>query len=944
MKRLLLFQKVSTPENLPGYLLTALFFLIFSFSAKSAEIKLEAESATLTGVSVDNAASGYSGSGYAWGFDQSTDNVTFNFTAPAGDYTLSIVYYSPYGDKGYNLQVNSFSADKTFTGTNGSFGSVDAGKYQLTEGANTVKITSGWGYYGIDYIKLTPVTSAPPVIVPLVNGRAEAESAVLQGIVVSADPAGFSGTGYVTGFDEAADQVTFNFNMEKTGLYELNIGYTSPYGDKGYNVLVNAEAGSGMFPQNTGFGSVSAGKYLLTQGLNTISVTKGWGYFGIDYIQLTPSVAALPLQPSKQLTDPQATQSARSLFSYMTDLYGHKTLSGQYDDVDYVLQNTGKEPAIGGFDLMEYSPSRIENGANPAGTSERYINWAKKGEGNGILSLTWHWNAPTDLINEAPDKLWWSGFYTRATTFDLAAALADTNSVRYKLLIRDIDSIAAQLKKFQDADIPVLWRPLHEAAGEWFWWGAKGPEPLKKLWRIMYDRFTNYHQLHNLIWVYAFTSGADMSWYPGDEYVDMVGIDIYTDPSANMSGDWADLQQKFNGKKLVSLSETGTLPVPDKIRGYGTWWSWFGVWSGDFIKKQPLDLLNKVYHDEDVITRDELPDWRMYGRPKIAITMPADKSQFTVCETPVITAEASDAEGSVAKVVFLANGNVIGTDDNTADGVKLEWKNAAAGTYTIVAKAYDNEGNTNTSAPVTLVITPDVTPPVITLASPQTVMTAQGHALKTFTLADIVKSVTDNCGPVSITRIKQVSSDEAALAAGSGNTDKDIVISADGQSVQLRAERAGSGNGRVYTIQIEAIDKSGNAALASYQVQVPKSNGKTAIADVLAYWAYGNYSAGNARPTVSKTSISDAKLFPLQVYPNPAAGNQLTIQLYAEGKQEVYFTFLNNASQAVLSFHQTLQGGNNKIQLPITKLTSGTYFLRVLKGKEQITSRIVVSK
>jgi mannan endo-1,4-beta-mannosidase len=153
----------------------------------------------------------------------------------------------------------------------------------------------------------------------------------------------------------------------------------------------------------------------------------------------------------------------------------------------------------------------------------------------------------------------------------------------------------------------VLWRPLHEASGAWFWWGARGPEPFKKLWRLMYDRMTRRHGLHNLIWVY--TSGAS-GWYPGDDVVDVASLDIYTDQSSNMSGEWEALKSEFNGKKLMALSESGTLPDPDKCRLYATWWSWFSIWSGSFIRDADRNLLKRVYLDEDVVTLDELPDWR----------------------------------------------------------------------------------------------------------------------------------------------------------------------------------------------------------------------------------------------------------------------------------------------------------------------------------------------
>ena len=331
---------------------------------------------------------------------------------------------------------------------------------------------------------------------------------------------------------------------------------------------------------------------------------------GPDSVQKSPT-SLLPIKPANQLVDGQATLSTKRLFAYLVDQYGRKVISGQQDDVDYVLEKTGKEPAIGAFDLIDYSPSRVQFGTKPVRSSEDCIKWAKKGEGRGIISLCWHWNAPTDLINQSPDKLWWSGFYTKATTFDLSAALADKQGERYQLLLRDIDAIATQLKKFQDVDVPVLWRPLHEAPGGWFWWGAKGAGPFKELWQILYDRLTNYHQLHNLIWVYTGTDTVNADWYPGDQYVDVVGLDIYADPTASLTNNWTSTQARFNGKKLVTLSETGNLPKPDTIRGLNTWWSWFAVWTGtDWIKKQPLDQLKAVYTDTDVITRDELPDWR----------------------------------------------------------------------------------------------------------------------------------------------------------------------------------------------------------------------------------------------------------------------------------------------------------------------------------------------
>jgi mannan endo-1,4-beta-mannosidase len=441
----------------------------------------------------------------------------------------------------------------------------------------------------------------------------EAEDATLQGVAVADSQSGFSGTGYVTGFYNAGDRTEFNFEAE-TGLYEISIGFATPENNKGYDLIVNGSKSTGLFPATNGqFREHRAGKYQLTDTQNTVIIGKGWGWFNIDYIKLIPATIQQPPKPPVKLSDNQANSATKSLFSFLIDLYGTKVLSGQQsmDDIKYVLAVTGKLPAVGAFDLMDYSPSRLIFGANPKGSVESWIDWAING--NSLISLSWHWNAPTDLINKSGGQEWYRGFYTRATTFDIAATLADTGSERYHLLIRDLDAIALELKKFQEKDIPFLWRPLHEASGGWFWWGAKGPEPFIALWKLMYQRYTRYHGLHNLIWVY--TNGHP-DWYPGDDVVDIVALDVYTDQSSNMSGEWENVQQEFNGRKLVALAESGTIPVPENIRTYATWWSWFSIWNGNFIRNMDQELLKAVYADDAIITLDELPDWRKHGTGK----------------------------------------------------------------------------------------------------------------------------------------------------------------------------------------------------------------------------------------------------------------------------------------------------------------------------------------
>lgn len=445
----------------------------------------------------------------------------------------------------------------------------------------------------------------------------EAEDAELLGNVhVDSTLTGFSGWGYVTGFEASGDSVRFSFEASR-GVYRLWVRVAFAPRFVAYGLRVDSVQRTGsFFKRGAGFQESSAGEIWLDHGQHTLALWVNGA--AVDYIRLEPVAYPPPTKPPARLADSLATASAQALFAFLRDVYGRYVLSGQqqnpyrsdFDAIDYVQQVTGKQPALVSFDLIDYSPSREQYGVVHHQRPEDWIAWARQ---DGIVSLMWHWNAPTDLIQDpARDCYWWYGFYTRCTTFDVAAALADTTSERYRLLLRDIDAIAVQLRKFQEADVPVLWRPLHEAAGGWFWWGAKGPEPFKQLWRLLYHRLVHHHGLHHLIWVYTHEPAA-VDWYPGDAYVDVVGRDVYAnDPQALMREDWRELEQLFGGRKLIALTESGTLPDPEIITDYGIWWSWFSIWTDNFLRGIDPERLRRAYHSERVLTREELPEWRTY--------------------------------------------------------------------------------------------------------------------------------------------------------------------------------------------------------------------------------------------------------------------------------------------------------------------------------------------
>ena len=387
---------------------------------------------------------------------------------------------------------------------------------------------------------------------------------------------------------------------------------------------MNQISGSAGFDANgSQWGADRAGVFDLTQPSNTLHVNRGWGWYNVDYFELRPFTPPTLLPVPSQLSDPQAGLNTQILMNYLVSQYGHKTLSGQqhqssenlsFPVASYLSKSGGIVPAIRGSDFIEYSPTRLQYGSNPRNESEQTIQWAK--QTGGIPTMSWHWNAPANLVNTPcggscgeNDWPWWRGFYTQGTTFNLPGALANPIGSDYQLILRDIDAIAVQLKKFQDAGVPVIWRPLHKAQGGWFWWGAHGPATFKQLWHVVHDRLTDYHGLHNLIWEFTSSAaeGNHLDWYPGDDVVDMVGLDIYSTPTDPMNGAWYDVLAHYNGRKMVALSETGTLPNADTMNKWGIEWSYFSPWNGTFVNAMSAADLQALLNHDDVITLSELP-------------------------------------------------------------------------------------------------------------------------------------------------------------------------------------------------------------------------------------------------------------------------------------------------------------------------------------------------
>ena len=412
--------------------------------------------------------------------------------------------------------------------------------------------------------------------VPEVIGIYEAEEAAGTGNVkaaVSLVKEGYSGNGYVEGFENDDDSCTFAVDIPENGFYDLNFVCASLGGEKDNYVKIDGESTGTIHTENGDFSDCVLERVYLEAGTHKVSVVKYWGWISLDCLKVTTSqpISSSLYKVDAALCNKKASEETKRLYSFLLDNYGEKFISGQFCDTGQngkefqVIKNaTGKTPAVLGLDFMEYTPSRVEKGSVGTSTELAKSFW----ENGGIVTFCWHWNAPTKYITGQ----WYSAFYTDSTNINLKKIMDGEDKEGYDLLMADIDAIAEQLLILKEAKVPVLFRPLHEASGGWFWWGASGPEAYKELYRLLYDRLTNEYGLDNLIWVW---NGQDAEWYPGDEYVDIIGEDIYPGERVYQSQIASYLNAATNystENKMVYLTENGCLFDPDLARRDGAMW------------------------------------------------------------------------------------------------------------------------------------------------------------------------------------------------------------------------------------------------------------------------------------------------------------------------------------------------------------------------------------
>jgi len=362
----------------------------------------------------------------------------------------------------------------------------------------------------------------------------------------------------------------------------------------------------------------------------------------IACIGLASSVCAYNLIDTK--ADPRTV----AVWNYLQSQYGKKMLTGcwtesQYGGAEAFHTCSGEWPAIWGQDMNSWYKSRTD----PLWTStwNGNIQGFKTAWGRGeIPQVNWHWQMVSSKVNGAYTRDAWgkdASGNQQMMTSQQWNDIVTPGTALYNAMIEDIDyHVTGFLKKLVDASgpLPILFRPLHEIDGGWFWWTCTSdPSKTAQLYRIIQDRVMDYHQMHNLIWIYnpgVLCNGGSwppyqtseyarrQAFYVGDTHCDIVGIDLYdwdwintgayTPAGAKTYRDAWNVMKAVSSTKMIALCECQGFPDPAKSFTDANYAPWLYAlpWYSDESNGVPCDVLTARVNNSYMINASDLPDFK----------------------------------------------------------------------------------------------------------------------------------------------------------------------------------------------------------------------------------------------------------------------------------------------------------------------------------------------
>lgn len=318
-----------------------------------------------------------------------------------------------------------------------------------------------------------------------------------------------------------------------------------------------------------------------------------------DYEAMKAYFESREVDPTKPVSEnAQTNEKTMDVWNYLRSVYGKQVITCQqmmgnecYEDLVF-YNATNDLTAMKGYDFIFCTGSYHSDDM-----IDEAIEWSK--ESGGLCAFTWHWNVPKDIDN--PEGGY--AFYTSEITNFSQVNAVTPGTKEYETVIHDIDLIATKIQRMESEGVTILFRPLHEASGAWFWWGLQGRdsatnEVFQKLWYMIYDRLENYHKLTNIIWVW---NGQNPHTAIHPNAFDIEGIDRYYDQEDISAEALSTYYEKCYGElagydkycaelagmestgKMMALTECGYIPDPEGIKAANTMWLYYMVWNGDFI-------------------------------------------------------------------------------------------------------------------------------------------------------------------------------------------------------------------------------------------------------------------------------------------------------------------------------------------------------------------------
>ncbi len=317
--------------------------------------------------------------------------------------------------------------------------------------------------------------------------------------------------------------------------------------------------------------------------------------------------AALCQAQSFPPVNKKASPEARRLLEFLYEIDDEHTLAGQHNYNHEMSRYTNKAQEIGGRYPAIWGTDFVWSGATDPG--QKIVDEAIAKHRSGVIvTLMWHAGRPMD----EPPFRWSESIHGEVSEAEWEEITTPGTPLHARWR-NQVDQIAVYLKQLRDAHVPVLWRPYHEMNGVWFWWGDKrGEEGYAKLWKLLYDRFVNFHHLDNLIWVWNANAPRDIpgdqaysykEYYPGHQYVDVLATNVFNFDYEQK--DYKELLSLAEGR-VIALGEVGELPKMEILAAQPKW-AWFMVRGSWLETHNTLERVMTIYSLRETLTLDELP-------------------------------------------------------------------------------------------------------------------------------------------------------------------------------------------------------------------------------------------------------------------------------------------------------------------------------------------------